>query len=100
MAEADGRGSLDEDAEAGGAAAAAAAAAVEDFRFSGAVILAEDCLLLAADSVRGICPPWLILFGFIDVDFLPPSPIEDFFGSMTTVGPEIFSFTERVNVTS
>ena len=55
-----------------------AATLFEDFLLNGAVVFAEDCLLLAADSVRGICPPWLILLGFIDV--LPAAPIEDFFG--------------------
>ena len=61
-----------------------AATLFEDFLLNGAVVFAEDCLQLAADSVRGICPPWLILLGFIDVDVLPAAPIEDFFeiGSM------------------
>ena len=74
MAEADGLGSLDEDAEADGAAT------FEDFLLSGAVVFAAGCLLLAADSVRGICPPWLILLGFIDVEALPAGPIDDFLG--------------------
>jgi len=79
VAEADGLGRRDEDAEAD------EAATVDDFLFSGAVVFAkDDCLLLAADSVRGICcPPWLILLGFIVADdVLPAAPIEDFFGSM------------------
>ena len=71
VAETDGLGSLDEDAMAD------VATTLEDFLLSGAVVFAQDCLLLAADSVRGICPPWLILLGFIAA----PTDKFFFFGS-------------------
>ena len=69
----DGLGSLEDD-DAGGAV-------IEDFLFC--VIFAEDCLLLAPDSVRGA--PWLILFGFMEADFLPAPPNEGFFESMVSL---------------
>ena len=73
-ADADGLGSLEDDDAAG--------AGMEDFLFCG--IFAEDCLLLAADSVRGIDAPWLILFGFMEADFLPPPPNKGFLESMVS----------------